>query len=74
MGEKEGWISREGNWQQLKNKFKRLKTTLKWYTILEPSVVDFDQIFSEVAMEDKGLPKTLKTNTKTKQTYPCNTL
>lgn len=72
MGEKEGWISRKGKWQQLKNKMKRLKTSLKWYTILEPSLVAFDQIFSEVAMEDKGLPKNLKTKTKAKQKYPCN--
>lgn len=57
MDEKEEWISRKGSWHQLKHKIKRVKTFLKGHAILEPSLVAFDQIFLEAAMEAKGLPK-----------------
>lgn len=60
MDKKERWVSREGSWHQLKHKIKRVKTFLKGHAILEPSVVAFDQLFPEAAMEAKRLPE--KTN------------
>lgn len=57
MDKKEEWISRKGSWHQLKHKIKRVKTFLKAHAILEPSLVAFDHVFPEAAMETKGLPK-----------------